>query len=292
MKKIQLLIITITFTLLILPNVLSPYQAKCEELLLDVLTCEEYDTETYEPLGITNFFEVQSPGALFWFNTTYIQDTEISILWYPQEGDIYYEDNWTMNYEENTNSWYVDSSYLQIYDQEPAEYQGTWYINLYLDDIYQASHNFTIYDIDEWGYYAEIIEVNTPTDSINPNEEYLVEIKISYQFDTNTVLTPGLWDPEEYDLIAEEIDEVEGSGTSTYKLYPMAPNEIGTYSIDAAAFYLVEDEWFIDDAGLVGFEITVGINTENEGIQWDQIIPIVLCFIAALALVLYQRRRN
>jgi len=257
-----------------------------------ILTCKTYDIEQHIPIDVTNFFEVSSPSAILWFNTSNVQEKNVSIQWHQPNGAVYYVEN--LNMDNESAQEHIGASTLHINGKDASTYTGKWTVKVYFNEIFQASHIFTIYDrnSEEWNYFAEIIDVKSPNQPINPNEEFIVEVTISYQFGTNTVLTPGLWDPENMELYTEGFDEVEGSGTSTYKLRIQAPSEVGTYTIDVTAYYLVEDDWFLDNAGYKNFKIIVANVADPEGIKWDQIIPIFVCFIIAAGLVYFSSKKK
>jgi hypothetical protein len=232
-----------------------------DAILYEALTCEEYDVEAHTPFGITNFFEVASPGAYFWFNISYVQDAEISVEWYYPDGSIYFVDEWMIPKHESTDTrlWYDGASFLPITDEGASGITGKYSVELYFGGVLRFVHNFTLFDrsSDDWSYRAELIEVDSPSGSVNPREEFVVKLVVSYDFGDLTIFTPGIWDPETEDLIEEMYDEVEGKGTKTYRIIIQAPNTVGTYPLDAVAFYLVEDEWFYDDDGIVSFQYVV-----------------------------------
>ena len=160
--------------------------------------------------------------------------------------------------------------------------QGLWRVEVHTGEIIQASHEFNIIDknSDEWGYGAKIISVKAP-ESVIENENFTVSITILYNFKASTLLSPGLWDVETENLIVETFDEVSGENTKTYELSAKAVSYTSNYSIEAAAFYLVEDEWFIDDNGLSRFDITI------MKIRTRSTIEILLAGVVVLGVVFY-----
>lgn len=229
--------------------------------LYEALTCEEYDVDAHFPVGVTNFFEVTSPGAYFWFNISYVQDAEISVVWFFPDGSISFVDTWLIPDEEFVDTFpsYDGISFLTIVGEAPSGITGKYRVEFYVENVLQVTHELNIFDrkSDDWIYRAELVEVNSPSKSVNPREEFVVKLVVSYNFGDLTIFTPGIWDPETEDLIEEIYDEVEGEGTKTYRLTIEAPSTMGTYTLDAVAFYLVEDEWFYDEDGIVSFEFAV-----------------------------------
>ena len=88
-------------------------------------------------------------------------------------------------------------------------------------------------------------------------------------------MTPGLWDPESGFLFNEVYENVTGEGIRIYDI-EMAVFETGQYTVDATAFYQIDNEWFIDDEGFMSFEV----NIEAEQGQS------ILIYIGALVLII------
>jgi hypothetical protein len=261
-----------------------------DAILYEALTCEEYDVEAHNPVDITNFFEVTNPGVYFWFNISYVEDANISVVWFFPDGSISYLNSWVIPDEElvDTFPWYDGISILPIVGEEPSEITGKYRVELWVENVLQISHEFNVIDKEsgDWIYRAELVEVNGPSKSVNPREEFVVKLVVSYSFGDLTIFTPGIWDPETEDLIEEIYDELEGEGTKTYRLTIGAPSTVGTYTLDAVAFYLVEDEWFYDDDGIVSFEYTV---EKGERGEWEipgyPLVSIVAGLILAILII-------
>lgn len=238
-----------------------------DNTLYEALTCEEYDVETHTPADITNFFEITSPGAYFWFNISYVKDANISIVWFFPDGSIFSVDTWLTPDEElvKTLPWYDGISFMPVTGEAPSRITGKYRVELYLDDVLQIIHEFNVIDreSEDWGYRAEIVKVTSPSGSVDPREEFVVKVAVSYSFSELTVFTPGIWDPESEDLIEEDYDEVIGDGTKTYRFTIEAPSDVGTYTFDAVAFYLVDDEWFYDEDGLESFNVVVEVSNDG-----------------------------
>ena len=223
-------------------------------------TCQEYDAESHIPVMLTSYFNVSSPGAFLWFNMTYVREVNVTIHWFFPNGTIYFVDDWLVPEEEQVTTLpSVDGvSYLPIAGEAPSSHLGRWRVDFFIDDVLHFSEEFNIIDKDgpDWNYYAEIVDVIVP-ETVFQDENFTVEVVVFYDFENYTLLTPGLWDPVTGDLIVEDFDEVVGEDTRTYSFEVMGANATGTFIIDAAAFYLYDDEWFIDEGGLVSFEVSV-----------------------------------
>jgi hypothetical protein len=162
--------------------------------------------------------------------------------------------------------WRDETFIMPIADKSPSLSTGNWTVELYQNGELAEVYSFNIIDRSgpEWNYYAEILSIESP-EKVMPDENFTVTLEIYYNFGVPTTLTPGLWDPKTGNLFNEVIDRVQGEGTKTYNIEMAIYDYIGPYTIDATAYYLVDDEWFIDDKGLASFDLIIGGQPSKTG---------------------------
>ena len=131
-------------------------------------------------------------------------------------------------------------------------------MELYHNDVFTADYSFNIIDRSgpDWNYSASILGVMS-LETVRQNQNFTVSIEVYYNFGNMTTLTPGLWDPKTGNLFNEANDTLTGEGIKTYNIEMAMYDVSGPQTIDAAAFYLLDNEWFLDDEGLMSFDIVI-----------------------------------
>jgi hypothetical protein len=225
--------------------------------VFEIYTCEDYDEENHLPIILTRYFDVSGPGVMLWFNMSYFEGAEVSVRWVLPDGDEYFLDNILMP-RVHEQGWIDFASRLLFGDGDDSISLGLWSVELVIEGSQAAALDFNIIDkgSSDWGYRAEIVDVKLPK-KIFAGREFTVEVFVEYDFASLTLFTPGLWDPETEDLIEEKIDELDGSGSKSYRFTVKAADIVGSYVIDVAAFYEYDNEWFFDEGGLYPVEINV-----------------------------------
>jgi hypothetical protein len=119
------------------------------------------------------------------------------------------------------------------------------------------------------------------------NEYFTVYVDVQYSFENETLLTPGVWDAETEELYKEYYDWVEGEGTKRYILGLNTLNNTGVFHMEATAFYLVSNEWLIDDGGFWSFDLEV---MEPEPEPSFPLTPMAFILLAIVTYTIYKIR--
>jgi hypothetical protein len=220
----------------------------------EILTCMEYDALHHVPNGVRDYFEYSYPSVTLWVNMTMTGDENITVLWLSPEGSLAHRGAGSEAYE--GTYWQEIISVLPL--DGFRDLLGVWSVELWVNDMPLANYSFSVIDKDSetWGLHARIVGLDSPS-KVSPDTNFTVSLTVFYRFRSLTVITPGLWNPDDESLIVEDHDELEGEGTKVYGFTVQSPSEPGDYTVDAAVFYLYDDEWFIDEGGLSSFQVTV-----------------------------------
>jgi hypothetical protein len=278
------------YLLVIVMVVFSPAGVEADVSVFEVYTCEDYDEENHWPLILTSYFDVSSPGTVLWFNASYVLNADVSVRWVLPGGAIYFVDNLSMPVDYD-QGWVDGVSFMPIVGEEASRNPGLWGVELYFDDVLVSLVDFNVIDKEgpDWGFFAEIVDVNVPG-KVYVGQDFTVEVVVDYDFASLTLFTPGLWDPVTEDLIVEDFDEVEGEGIKAYSMIVPGVNSTGVFSIDAAAFYMYDDEWFLDDEGLVSFDVNIEERESLWFIPGYPISAILIGLVVSLIVLRYSRR--
>jgi len=95
-------------------------------------------------------------------------------------------------------------------------------------------------------YTAEIDDVQVPG-TIGLDEEFLLDVTVSYDFDEETDIVLVLNDPVTESIIVETQDTLEGTGSKVYSFDMTSPSVVGVYEMDVMVSYFNGLEW--DDSG-------------------------------------------
>lgn len=113
-------------------------------------------------------------------------------------------------------------------------------------------------------FSAQLTDVEAPSQT-NPGETFDVTITVDYEFSEPTEVSPGIFDVDADGWIVEEYETLVGEGTKAYSFELTAPEEEGTWSLEAAVWYKLEGGWTTDEVGWVErFDIQVRAEVEEE----------------------------
>jgi hypothetical protein len=218
---------------------------------------------------------------------SFIPGMNLTAVWRYPNSTIYSKESRVipgLNYFETL--WRDEVFYIKIAEDKPSQVTGKWTVELYHNDVFTSDYSFNIIDRSgpDWDYSASILSVESP-ESVRQNQNFSVSIEVYYNFGNMTTLTPGLWDPETGNLFNEVNDTLMGEGIKTYEIEMAMYDFSGPYTIDAVVFYLMDNEWFLDDEGIMSFDIVI----EEQG-QSTLIYVGALVLVVLLAVVFLRKR--
>ncbi|MBT3285034.1 hypothetical protein HN807_11620 [Candidatus Bathyarchaeota archaeon] len=119
--------------------------------------------------------------------------------------------------------------------------EGNWY-NLGMGAVQNMTLEVMGTVTSLFEYNAEIEEVLLP-ETLGLNENYQLEVTVSYDFDEETDIVLIVTDPNSGNVIVETQDTLDGSGSNDYSFNMTTPSIYGVYKMEAMVSYFNGIEW-------------------------------------------------
>jgi len=108
-------------------------------------------------------------------------------------------------------------------------------------------------------YSATVIDLDAPS-QVELGSMFVVEMTIDYSLASLTEVGVGVWNYELAEYIAEETEELNGSGSQSYSFNLIAPSRPVVWDLSADVWYKMDGEW-VHDIGVwyVDFQVEVSV---------------------------------
>jgi prefoldin subunit 5 len=174
--------------------------------VVEILTCDDVDTDTREPLGTASVFLTHVNDVFAWVSMSDIQTGQTLRFIWSSPGGVIFSDNEVTLTTANTDYW--DSIYVK--GSWPEQDPGIWTVDIYVDDALEASISFEIinYDAIVLRDQARLIII----ESLNNSIATLTQSYVSIQEDLMTLSS-------EIDSISEDYLELNEDYQSLQEKY-------------------------------------------------------------------------
>lgn len=219
----------------------------------EVPTLAEYvlgkgERENMQPIEETRIFLISDDEVRLWLRFTNVYEShEIVAEWYDPDRNFHGSTISAIEQPPEGNYWEEYNLLLNmpIKDEDAAEKPGRWNVVVYLNDEALLSTNF---DITQALYSAQLTNIDAPL-KIGKGKNLIITLTISYDFPFPTEVSPGIYDYDTDQWIAEEFEILDGKDTKTYRFNLNAPSEEKTWKLEANVMYNVEGEWMHNELG-------------------------------------------
>ena len=112
--------------------------------VVETLTCDDVDTDTREPLGVSSVFFTHQNDVFAWVSMSGIQSGQSLRFRWSSPGGVIFADNEVTLTPTYTDYW--DS--ISIKGSWPEQDPGIWSVDIYVEDALEKSISFEIIDYD------------------------------------------------------------------------------------------------------------------------------------------------
>jgi prefoldin subunit 5 len=193
----------------------------------EILTCDDVDTDTREPLGDASVFFTHENDVFVWVRMSGIQTGQSLRFIWSSPGGVIYADNQVTLTTANTGYW--DS--ISVKGSWPQQDPGIWSVDVYVNDALEDSISFEIinYDAIILQEQARIIII----ESLNNSIATLTQSYASIQEDLVALSS-------EIESLSEDYTELNEDYSSLQEMYNEANSDLQTLMTE---YSTIEDSY-------------------------------------------------